>query len=161
MLNAAYMSVFAEADRPDLAAVRDEMTYTLAHECGHVHDLDVQELAFPSIFLKTALPFRDGVLFYIASGCWEEYVACRLSACFGTETTLRNYQHTFCLALETAKERADAAIRQYRMHHDVGRVTNEVAEVYKRVLVYASYLFGHLDELGSSLSEKARKFSSR
>jgi hypothetical protein len=157
VLNAAHMSVLAQTDNPELAALRDEMTYTLAHECGHVHDLDVQESSFPNVILRTALPFKDGILFYIASGCWEEYIACRLSAFFGTETTLRAYQDTFCVALQSGKERADAAIRQYRMHHDVGRVANEVAEVYKRVLVYASYLFGHLDGLDASVADKAPK----
>lgn len=157
VLNAGYMGVFAEADNQDNAALRDEMTYTLAHECGHVHDLHVQETSFPGDILRKPLPYKEGVLSYIASGCWEEYSACRLSAYFGTDATLRGYEDTFCLAVNSAKQRADAAIRQYRMHHDVSRVTDEVVAIYKRVMVHASYLFGHLDGLNVVVADKAPK----
>jgi hypothetical protein len=156
VLNAEYMTVFAQEDRPELKPAREHMIYTLAHECGHVHDLGVQETSFPGIILRTELPYRAGVLFGIASGCWEEYIACRLSAPFGNDATLRAMEETFCGALERAKDRADGAIRQYRMHHDVGRVAAEVAGEYRRIMVYASYLLGHVDGMNETIETAAR-----
>lgn len=157
VLNAAYMSVFAQKENPELEAAREQMVYTLAHECGHVHDLEVQASSLPGIILNTELPFRDGILFLIASGCWEEYIACRLSSFMGNVSTLRAMEDTFCGALERAKDRANTAIRQYRMHGDVGRVTNEVTEEYRKIMVYASYLLGHVDGLNQAVEDAAPK----
>ena len=157
VLNAAYMAIFALDDRPEHDPIRDQMIYTLAHECGHVHDLDVRASCLPDIILKKQLHFRDVVLFTIASGCWDEYIACRLSAFVGKEAALRPLEDTFCSALERAKGRADAAIRQYRMHADVGRLTNEVSEEYKRVMVYASYMLGHIDGMEAAVADLAPK----
>jgi hypothetical protein len=157
VLNALYMLALTQTDSPEYAELREEMTYTLAHECGHVHDLEMQASCLPGMILTTQLSFRDEILFGIASGCWDEYIACRLSAFMGKEFTLRGYEDTFCAALERAKGCADAAIRQYRMHHDVERVTQEVSGVYKKVFVYASYLIGHIDGLDSAVDECAPK----
>jgi len=145
VLNAAYMEVIAAQETPDNAALREQMIYTLAHECGHIHDLDVRATRMPDIILKQRLSFRDGLLLGIASGCWDEYIACRLSAFIARESALLPLEDTFCAALERTRDRANAAIRQYRMHADVSRVTKEVAEIYKRVMVYAAYMIGHLD----------------
>jgi hypothetical protein len=106
----------------------------------------------PDIILKQRLSFREGVLFVIASGCWDEYMASRLSAFASEELALRPYEDTFCSALERARDRANAAIRQYRMHGDVGRVSNEVSGIYKGVLVYAAYMLGHIDGISGNLS---------
>ncbi len=72
-------------------------------------------------------------------------MACRLSAFIARESALRPLQETFCTALERARDCANAAIRQYRMHADVSGVTKEVSEIYKRVMVYAAYMLGHID----------------
>jgi hypothetical protein len=145
VLNAAQMEVLAVAETPDNVALREQVIYTLAHECGHVHDLDIRATSMPDIILKKRLSFRDGILFSTASGCWDEYVACRLSAFIAKESVLRTLEEMFCLALERSRDRANAAIRQYRMHADVSRVTKEVADIYKRVMVYAAYMLGHID----------------
>lgn len=157
VLNAAYMNALAQNENPELEVARDEMVYTLAHECGHVHDLEVQASSLPGMILNTELPFRDGILFLIASGCWEEYIACRLSAFMGKPSTLRAMEDTFCGALERAKDRANAAIRQYRMHGDTVRVTNEVTEEYRKIMVYASYLLGHVDGVNQTVEDAALK----
>jgi hypothetical protein len=147
VLNANYVSVLSQPESPKNVEARNVVLYTLAHESAHVHDLDMRASCFPGTILRKQLDFRDGILFAIASGCWEEYIACRLSAFIGNEVTLRGFEDTFCSALERTKSRADTAIKQYRMHGDVERVTREVAEEYKSVMVYASYLLGHIDGL--------------
>src|SRR5271166_1022946 len=131
VLNANLTSVLGEAETPENEAARREMTYTLAHECAHVHDLEMQTRAFPDAMLGMQLPYRDGILHGIASACWDEYIACYLSASFATPITLSGYEETFCKALEAAKPTADAAIRQYRMHGDVGQIIQEVSAAYK------------------------------
>ncbi len=145
VLNAAYMEVLAGEETPQNVALREQVIYTLAHECSHVHDLDVRATSMPDIILKQRLSFRDGILFNIASGCWDEYIACRLSAFMAKESVLHSLEDTFCFALERARDRANAAIRQYRMHADVNGVTKEVADIYKGVMVYAAYMLGHID----------------
>jgi hypothetical protein len=161
VLNAAYLSVLGQPESAETSEARDVVLYTLAHESGHVHDLDMQATAFPGEILREHLSFRDGILYEIASGCWEEYIACRLSAFMGKEVTRRALEDTFCGALERAKEQADLAIRQYRMHADVARVTREVAEQYKSVMVYAAYLLGHVDGVGGAVEEIAPRAINR
>ncbi len=157
VLNAEYMAVLAVKEEPENAELRDQMIYTLAHECGHVHDLDMRVTCMPDIILKQQLSFRDGILLGIATGCWDEYIACRLSAFIAKEPVLRSLEETFCTALDKAKERADAAIRQYRMHADVTRVTREVAGIYKGVMVYAAYMRGHIDGIDGNVTASAPK----
>ncbi len=157
VINANYASVLAQPESAETAEAREMVLYTLAHESAHVHDLEMQDTAFPGTILREQLGFRDGILYEIASGCWEEYIACRLSAFMGKELTLRGYEDTFCNALERAKNRADAAIRQYRMHADVPRVTREVVDEYKSVMLYASYLLGHADGSDQAVEEIAPK----
>ena len=157
VLNAAYVSVLSQPESAENAEARDVVLYTLAHESAHVHDLEMQASCLPGRILREQLGFRDGILYAIASGCWGEYIACRLSAFMGKEVTLRAFEDTFCNALERAKSRADRAIRQYRMHADIGRVTHEVAEEYQSVLVYASYLLGHIDGIEKTVEELAAR----
>jgi hypothetical protein len=56
VLNAFHMAVFALDDKPEYAAVREQMIYTLAHECGHVHDLDLRASCLPEIILRSNCP---------------------------------------------------------------------------------------------------------
>ena len=145
VLNAAYVNVLIELENSAADSMRERILYTLAHECGHVHDLDVQASMLSRTILKMQLPFREGVLFAIASGCWEEYIACRLSAVMGKDQILRDFEETFCKSVAQACDRANAAIRQHHMRKDVIRLTNDVAGEYKRVMVYEFYLLGHVD----------------
>jgi hypothetical protein len=158
VLNAGYMIRLTHNDSAETEALRADIVYTLAHECGHVHDLNVRATNLPGTILKAVhRSFRDDVLFPIAYGCWDEYIACFLSAHFGIDSTLRGYEETFVASLERAKDRADAAIRQYRMHADIKRVVQEVSEEYRRLMVYAAYLIGHVEGLEGNLDEMAPK----
>lgn len=153
VLNAEYMSIFAHRDKPECAEAIQRMIHTVAHECGHVHDFSVQIKAFPNEKLKMKPLDKDSFLSYVAGGCWEEYIASRLSAFVAVESETQELEETFCKALERTKTRGDAAIRQYQMHHDIPRVLHEVTHEYKRLLVYGSYLIGHIDGLGGGIQE--------
>ncbi len=155
VFNALHMSVFAEPERLDLEEQRNEMFYTIVHECAHVHDLEMREKCLPGIVLKLQLGPRDGLLYSLIDPCWDEYIACRLSAPFAKEPTLRGYEDVFCKSLDGARFKADAAIRQYQMHRDVQQLLDEAAGSYKRLLTYGAYLIGHLDGLGRDLNDAA------
>lgn len=153
VFNALHMSVFAEPERADLEGLRKEMGYTIIHECAHVHDLEMRVKCLRDVIMKVQLGPRDGILFPIADACWSEYIACRLSAPFAPDSTLQGYVEVLVKSLEGAVGTADAAIRQYRMHHDIGRLVGEAAGVYKRLLTYGAYLVGHVDGLSQSLGD--------
>jgi hypothetical protein len=155
VFNAFHMSVFAEPERPELEGLRKDMVYTIIHECAHVHDLEMKETCLPGVVLRLQLAPRDGLLFGLIDPCWDEYIACRLSAPFAPESTLRGYEEVFCKSLEDARSHSDAAIRQYRMHRDVERLLAESAGCYKRLLTYAAYLAGHLDGIARDAQDAA------
>lgn len=155
VLNALQMSVFAEPERADLEEIRNEMSYTIIHECAHVHDLEMRVKCLPNVILKLQLGPRDGILFPVADACWSEYIACRLSAPFAPASTLQGYVEVFGKSLEGAVGTANAAIRQYRMHRDIERLLGEAAGIYKRLLTYGAYLVGHVDGLSRSIEDAA------
>ena len=155
VLNALHMGVLAYPDDARCAEYRERMIHTLAHECAHVHDYGVLAKAFPGVKVERRLLSKDTILFEIASGCWTEYIASRLSAAFGEPHGTHDLENLFCSVLRVAKDRANAAIRQYRMHGDHSRLLRAVTAEYRRLLVYASYLLGHLDASGKDVTGSA------
>ncbi len=57
--------------------------HTLCHEAAHAHDHLIQSRAFPGLYGTSIPDYRDGVLLNLAFGCWDEYIASRLSAPWG------------------------------------------------------------------------------
>jgi hypothetical protein len=157
VLNAYHMIALAHPDNKELKPYYRRMMYTLAHECGHVHDLAVKIRSFPEKWLKHRLNRRDGVLFEVAEACWSEYIACRLSAVMSSDDTTNDYESTFCEQFEKGVPAMRRCLRQYRMHGDVPRVLSECSYIVKKVLVYASYLFGQLAGIDVSFKEGAPK----
>ena len=155
VLNAYHMMALAHPDNEELKPYYRRMMYTLAHECGHVHDLAAKVRSFPEKWLKLRLNRRDGALFEIAEACWSEYIACRLSAVVSSDEIATDYENTFCEQLQKGFPAIRGYLRQYRMHGDVTRVLTECSYVVKKVLVYASYLFGQLAGTGASFEEAA------
>jgi hypothetical protein len=130
---------------------------TLAHEAAHVHDLLIQDRAFPNVLLSYRSKFREVKLFEIAHACWDEYAACKLSADFQDEKQLESFEDTFCSCSEEVRERANEHIRQYRLHGDLNKLVPQVVAEYCAVFRYAGYLLGHLDGLGLSIEKDAPK----
>lgn len=132
-----------------------EAVYLLAHECGHIDDLIMQDRAFPGVILQKELTQYDGTLHQIASACWDEYAACRMSASFGKESILRSLEQTFCAATKGLRSCGNDHIRRYRLHGDIGRLLVEIVAAYGNSAKYFSYLIGHIDGLGRNLEEAA------
>lgn len=154
VINAAVVySLKEHLDSPDSKLA----VHVLAHEAAHVHDLAMQDRAFPGLYGSALTDYRDATLFSIAHWCWNEYIASRLSASFGTPNLTTDFESTFCSALETTHDRGNAAILAYRTHHDIERLVSELVAIYGKLLVYGAYLLGHVDGLDRTMQEAATK----
>jgi len=131
--------------------------YILAHECGHVEDLKNRDMCFPGTILP---PIKtepiEAILERFAGLLWEEYAACRASARFRREQA-GWYEECLINALPQARERANAAIRSYRVHKiSIDQVLEEAGSRLCTPLRYAAYLIGHLDGWSASFDEVPR-----
>lgn len=125
---------------------------TVAHECAHVEDLKHRDLCFPGTILQRAyVDGEESTLDSIASPVWEEYAACRLSAVFATDGLTSIYEGSLISILNVARDRANTAIRSYRLHHDIQRVMQEAGEPLAEPLRLAAYFIGHVDGRGETL----------
>lgn len=121
----------------------------LAHESGHVEGLKHFDMAFPGSILRP-VRVNNHFLFQVAEGIWSEYCACRVSAELAEEQTAV-YETSLVSVLEVANERAKAAIREYRLHHDLEKVMQEAGHYICQPLKIGAYLLGHLDGLSLDL----------
>lgn len=84
--------------------------YTLAHEIAHVHDLKMKDRAMPGVSLKArTCDAFDRLLLQVAEPCWDEYIACLLSAKFHEKQTAL-HEETFLSTLGKAKVDTDHEI---------------------------------------------------
>lgn len=160
VFNANYLMALTQPDNEEIQPVYEQMLYTVAHECGHVHDLGMMVRLFPDTWLKVRLSHYDEALFQVAEGCWSEYIASRLSAFISPAELTSNYETNFCEQVEKGLPAIRTSIRQYRMHHDLTRVLSECSYVVKKVFLYAGYLLGQLDGCDMSFADSAPKAAS-
>ena len=144
-----YAPVVMALDGADEEAQRRAL-FLLAHESGHVEAIKHLDTAFPETLLRCAVKTKNVFLYQVAESIWSEYCACRTSAIFGREQT-SIYEDALASVLKVARDRANAAIRDYRFHHDLNRVTQEAGQHICEPLRIGAYLFGHLDGLGLDL----------
>ena len=137
-----------------------EAVHTLAHEASHAHDHLMEARAFPGLYGTSLSDYRDGRLFNLAHMCWNEYIACHLSARWGTEAYCKNYSDMLCSMLSTARERGNACIARFSGPGDIMRTEGELIGVYGTLLIRTSYLVGHVHGLGAAVAEKAPEFHS-
>lgn len=129
--------------------------HTLCHEAAHAHDHLIQSRAFPGLYGTSIPDYRDGVLLNLAFGCWDEYIASRLSATWGPPDYCNQYEDAICSMLETARQRGNAVIDQFSSHNDIGKSAAELVGIYGALFTRASYLVGHIDGLSQTLEEQA------
>ena len=140
VFDAAAIAPILEAEHPLFA----QALSLVAHECGHVADLKRMDEAFPGLLLQRQyLGSYEALVAPLGEVAWEEYAACRASALFAREETGR-YVEGLLSVLPVALGRAEAAIRAYRLHGDLGRVLLEAGNPLCEPLRMASYLLGHL-----------------
>lgn len=139
----------------DQDAVSDAV-YTIAHECGHVEDLRRRDEAFPGLILNSHYSRYDNAAFgQVADTVWEEYAACRISAPFAKPKQVSYYQTGLLSALDGARDRSNAAIREYRLHGDINRGVSEAGEHICEPLRMFGYLLGTLDGHQNTTAETA------
>ena len=128
--------------------------HTLAHECAHVEVTAAFDRCFPNVLLRSKrTDLQEQCRWDVILACWDEYAACRISAGFGSDPT-DGYEEIFIQALQTARKKANAAIRAYRRHGEHSRIACEVYAEYGRLMKYASYLLGDLDARGVALETR-------
>lgn len=123
----------------------NQALYLIAHECAHIEDLKFRDEQFPSTILQQQIQDPEERIFTsVTEAVWEEYAACRISAAFGDEQA-PVFEECLVGALNAARDEANAAIRDYRLHGDVDRVLEQAGRPLCEPLRHAAYLLGHLD----------------
>jgi hypothetical protein len=156
VINAGVVEALKDDENPN----HDIAFGILAHEAAHVHDLEMQDVAFPGVLLQKQVAYRDGVLLGLATLCWEEYIASRLSASFQHSQQLEWFETTLCAALQDVRERGNNHIREYRLHSDIGKLMERLQVEYGTVLKYSAYLLGHIAGADLSFASDAPKAAS-
>jgi hypothetical protein len=145
-----------ELEDPDSPDFRSAL-HTIAHECAHVEDLKHRDNCFPGRILQTKITHADDAAFHqVSDVVWEEYAACRTSAGFGGPQQNARYVDALTSVLDGARERANAAIREYRLHGDLHRLLESAGQHICLPLRMYAYLQGHVDGLDTSLDASAQ-----
>jgi hypothetical protein len=152
VLNAGLMSLLKEDGNPDLLSTA---LHILVHEAAHVHDLAIQNRAYPGMFGTAIRDLRDATLFTVAQTCWEEYIASLLSAGYAPAERTEQFDSAFCKTLRGVRGRGNEIIKKYRLHSDIDRLVSELVGEYRTALKYGAYLLGHLDGLDATFSDAA------
>jgi hypothetical protein len=133
--------------------------HTLLHEAAHVHDHAVQYQCFPGFYGSTIPSVCKRTLTEFALSAWNEYIASRLSAPWGTRDYVSSFEDSLVQMIETARQRGNAAILEHNEHGDVGRTGTAPASIYGSLLTRASYVLGHVEGLGTDLASEAPRWS--
>lgn len=150
LMNAETCRILSYPEHQGFAAEYRRGVHSLIREAAHAHDLDEQIKAFPRRWWELNGTFRDIVLFRMASRCWAEYIAHRLSTFAGTEHTVRDLELCLRQTLQSVRREVNESIRAFRLHRDGVRVTTEVTADLHKLLGAAARLFGHMDGLEAS-----------
>jgi hypothetical protein len=118
--------------------------YTVAHECSHIHAASVEDKNLPGVLMQPRSPDQRPEL-EIAWTAWDEYIACCLSAEYGYEKVLKDYESTFCKVLEGLRDRGIQFIRAYRTHTNIDQLSKEMRDAYGSMVKYLCYLLGDID----------------
>jgi hypothetical protein len=119
----------------------------IAHECAHVEVTAQKEEAIPEARLGTRIEGYERALYFpLAEVFWDEYAACRLSAAF-SRPQLPSFAELTTSTSVSARETANAAIREYRLHGDLHRLLGEAGPPLFAPLKAVCYLLGTMDGL--------------
>jgi hypothetical protein len=151
VINAGLMALLRTPDTPESHLA----VSILAHECCHIHDLALHDTAYPGVLLQQRLSGPRIYFNQMATACWSEYAACRLSAEFAGDEETELYEETFCSCLAILRERGNNAIRKCREDANYGELLGTLVTLYGSAMKYGAYLLGHLAGLGKQLAEAA------
>jgi hypothetical protein len=129
--------------------------YILSHEAAHVFDLAVRARTLESEIIHPAVhPEHPQFLMEIASLCWNEYVACRLTAHIYPEM-IKALEENLRLAatrLPVLLNEGNAAFKKTGNHGDA---LDPIVQGVSDCLKYAAYVIGHCDGIGEELGKLA------
>ena len=133
--------------------------HNLLHEAAHVHDHAAQYQCFPGFYGSQIPSLCERTLIEFALTAWDEYIASRLSAPWGTPDYVSSFEDSLVQMIETARQRGNAAILEHNEHGDVGRTGTVLASIYGSLLTRASYVLGHVEGLETDLASEAPRWS--
>ncbi|MGJ4953310.1 hypothetical protein [Bradyrhizobium sp. HKCCYLS20291] len=118
--------------------------HLLAHECAHVEVTARFDAAFPGMILrKRPANLHDHHRWEVIGVCWDEYAVTQICANYGQPST-DAYEEIFLEALNVTRSRANAFIRQYRLHGKLNQVLAEVYGCYGELMKFSCYFLGDL-----------------
>ncbi|HDR2796285.1 MULTISPECIES: hypothetical protein [Enterobacter] len=120
----------------------------IAHECGHVSNCGALDRSFPGRALNHR--YTD-VHENLRGECWlsviEEYCATRITGTIGFDNN-KLYEETFIGFAEKLHSNILNAKMEFRFHHNVDKVLNEVYELITTALKLAAYYLGDCEAKG-------------
>lgn len=134
--------------------------HTLAHETAHAHDHEIMARTLPGLLGTQIWDFREGNLFKLAHGCWSEYIASQLSARWGTETYISEFEPSLCDMLSTVRDRGTGCIYGHSQHGNIVDTEAEMRDIYGTILVRSSYVVGHIHGIESAVDKEVPRFYS-
>ncbi|MCY3825904.1 MAG: hypothetical protein OXG10_00765 [Candidatus Dadabacteria bacterium] len=130
----------------------------IAHECAHVEATSKFDSVFPGVSLKR-YPDACNALDRAKWGCaiypcWEEYIACRRSSCFG-KNPLDDQVDTLLQTLDGIDEKADCIIEEWERDDDkdYGKVFYGLFKLYGDLIKYSSYVLGTMHGSGLTVED--------
>jgi hypothetical protein len=132
--------------------------HSLLHEASHVHDHAVQYQCFPGFYGSQIPSLCERTLTECALTAWDEYIASRLSAPWGTPDYVSSFEDSLIQMIASAHQRGNAAILEHDEHRDVGRTGTALASIYGSLLTRASYVLGHVEGLETDLASEAPRW---
>ncbi|MCC6921107.1 MAG: hypothetical protein IT548_18080 [Alphaproteobacteria bacterium] len=134
--------------------------YLVAHEMGHVHDLAMQCTGMPSLMPTDPIEGElEGYLISVARACWDEYIACIVSAPYNpAEVESRERVLVDCVA--GLQKDINLTKIDFVKTGDVGTAWPSCAILAGDALKFAAYLIGHLEGANQKLEEHAPEAAS-
>ena len=137
----------------------DFAVHTLMHEAAHAHDLQIQYRCVPGFYGSPIKSFCERTLVELTLGAWDEYIASRLSAPWGTPKYVPSFEVELIVMLASVRQRGNGAVTEYNEHHEIVTTATKMVSIYGSLLVRASYILGHADGIGTDLAVQAPRWS--
>lgn len=137
-------------DEPDSEACQ-EVVHIIAHECAHVEINAIKDRQFPEVILRyRPKTWYEGLRLEVIEASWDEYEACRVSACFGAPPS-ESYQSIFLNILSEAGPNVREAILKCRHDADYDALLIEAQRNIGNLVKYTSYVLGTADGLNQDV----------
>lgn len=125
----------------------NDFYYTLLHECSHVEISNNFNKRFPNVLLKenhkNAMQHNHALINWV---CWDEYVACKKSACADIDNdAILGYENILVECIKSVKLNIQSVLLNYKANNNKDELFSQFYTEYGNLLKYSSYCLGHID----------------